>query len=120
MRVRVAEERARGEVASRIRRVRWFRWKRLLGGRLVERAEVGGDLFLRERREARLPTASAQVSATARLVFIFMVVFRSFVFIVVVFIAVSLSVVDSFGCLTFYSTNARGSEEVLSAGGFHR
>jgi hypothetical protein len=29
-------------------------------------------------------------------------------------------VVDAFGCLTFYSANARGSEEVLSAGGFHR
>ena len=47
VRVRVAEKRARGEIASRVRRVRRLRGKHLRGGFVVERADVGR---LRERR----------------------------------------------------------------------
>ena len=45
-RVRVAEKWAGGEVAARVRRVRRLGGKRLLGGLLVERADVGGYRLL--------------------------------------------------------------------------
>ncbi len=46
--VRVAEERARGKVPSRVRRIRWLGGKDFLRRRLVERADVRGSRFLRE------------------------------------------------------------------------
>ena len=58
MNVRIAEERARGKVATRIRRIRWLGRKGLLGRCLIECADVrygllGGQRWQSDAGKAR-------------------------------------------------------------------
>ena len=66
VRVRVAEVRPRREVAPRIGRVRRLGGKHLLGRRLVERADVGGDVLCGGRRGEQTRREGASERALRR------------------------------------------------------